>query len=184
MKDGGRKWKGEGRVHSDHPRTTLWMGCSPREGRRDEVRTEREKSKRKKGNSYIHHCLMPAVRLCNYSPLSLACFCSFAPSSRPPPPLSPHHSLLFFLYPSLCPLPADLCQPPWNHRHIRAFNGHCLASCSVQTYYSLVAHAHVSVVCMCFTQFLDAQLQRFSIYYGLGEIFHSCKTATCHCGSK
>lgn len=127
----------EGRVRSDHPRTALWMGRWPRV--RDGWRKQRDaaSTRRKSGNSYLHNSLMPAVCLCNYS--------SFSLNQIPLLPSLP----LFFKYPSLCPLPADLCQPPWNHCHIRAFKGHCLASCSHQTYYSLVVQTHTHVrVCV------------------------------------
>lgn len=77
-------------------------------------------SQRKKENSHILQCLMPVARLCNYSPLSLAPSSSFIS----PPSTSP----------SLCLLPADLCQPPWNHRHIRASNRPSLAPWTVQTH--------------------------------------------------
>lgn len=86
--------------------------------------------------------LMPAACLCNYSSFSLT-------RSSSQIPLLPSLPLFFFKYPSLCPLPADLCQPPWNHRHIRAFKGHRLASCSHQTYYSPVVQTHTHVrVCV------------------------------------
>lgn len=142
-----KRWDESGereRAGCDRCRTTLWM--SQRE--RDEVRTHGE---REKAGEFIYpRCLMPAVRLCNYNPLSLAFSLSFPDSPLP----------RSFLYPSLCPLPADLCQPPWNHCHIRAFNRHGLASCSIQTYYSLLAHAHLSV----FIHFMHSQLQPFSVY--------------------
>lgn len=138
----------EGRIHSDHPRITLWMGRWPRErdGETNDVRTER-KSKRKNGNSFR---ISTAIWCLWRASVTIALFLQLAPTlSLHFMPL--HRSSLitpYFLNPSLCPLPADLCQPPWNHCHIRAFNGHCLASCSLQTYYSLFTHAHVSV-CIC-----------------------------------
>lgn len=138
----------EGRVHSDHLRPTLWMGHWPweRDGETNEVRTER---KSKKKNEYSFSISTPvwclwcaSVTIALFLQLASALSLHFMPLHR--------SSLItpYFLNPSLCPLPADLCQPPWNHCHIRAFNRRCLASCSLQTYYSLFTHANVSV-CIC-----------------------------------
>lgn len=89
---------------------------------------------------------MPELFFCNYSLLSLSLLSHFSSLAPLPSTITPFFFYLI-IYASLCPHPADLCQPPWNHHHIRAFNRHW--------YYTPIAHAHLSVVCVCLL-FLNA----------------------------
>lgn len=134
------------------------------ETERHEVRTgrgEKKKGRRKEENSHLRRCLMPAVRLCNYSPLSLACLYSLSSSSS----FSLPSSLPLFFYIPLFALFLLICA---NHHETTA----TLEPLTGTAWHPapskrIIAgtHTHFQVLCAS-SNSLNSQLRRFGIYYG------------------